>query len=72
MRTVVLAITFRDGRAVRVKASEEFAAALVMVRPVYIARLIVEGGVDDLVRSHVPTAWAPWEIEGRLTHGAVN
>ena len=56
----MLTITFRTGRQVRVKASKELAAALVMAPPDYIAGLSVAGGVDDLVRSHVPMALPPW------------
>jgi len=55
-----LTITFRNGGRVRVQASKEFAAALVMAPPDYIAGLTVAGGVDDLVRSHVPLALPPW------------
>lgn len=60
MSSVLLTITFRTGRQVRVKASKELAAALVMAPPDYIAGLSVAGGVDDLVRSHVPLALSPW------------
>ena len=56
----MLTITFRTGRQVRVKASKELAAALVIAPPAYIAGLSVAGGVDDLVRSHVPLALPPW------------
>lgn len=56
----MLTITFRTGRQVRVKASKELAAALVIAPPDYISGLSVAGGVDDLVRSHVPTLLYPW------------